>query len=298
MIDKCVGGADLNLDTLYQENKGLLYFFAKRYYGQLEKDPAVDVDDLIQQGFFGLVRAAKTYNENLDVTFAHWASFHIRREMRLIVGLHGSKIRPEIGAVSLDAPLTDGDDFSLMDTLEDESAPEAFLSVEEKQLCAKVRERVEALGNEKQRFAVWETSIKGRDQASVGDDLGVSGARVGQLVQEGYKALRLDPELRELARIELETRFHAHKGVRAFNVDWMSVTEAAAIWRIEQKEKLNRFEAIRNKTRRGKCETNRLDTENAGSLESDSRRDRAAGGDSPAEIALRPAGEDSQAGGG
>lgn len=30
------------------------------------------------------------------------------------------------------------------------------------------------------------------------------------------------------------TRFHAHKGLTAFNQDWTSVTEGAALWRVEQ----------------------------------------------------------------
>ena len=40
--------------------------------------------------------------------------------------------------------------------------------------------------------------------------------------------------LDSLAGLDERTRFHAHKGVEAFNRDWTSVTEAAALWRIEQ----------------------------------------------------------------
>ena len=37
------------------------------------------------------------------------------------------------------------------------------------------------------------------------------------------------------------TRFHSHKGFTAFNRDWTSVTEDAALWRIEQCKSTSEF---------------------------------------------------------
>ena len=52
------------------------------------------------------------------------------------------------------------------------------------------------------------------------------------------KALRdLSRDWRLQRELDQGTIFYQHKGVSAFNTDWTSVTEAAALWRIEQGER-------------------------------------------------------------
>ena len=58
--------------------------------------------------------------------------------------------------------------------------------------------------------------------------------------------LSRDIHLRALADIDDRTRFYARKGVGAFMSDRTSVTERAALWRIEQREELMRKAARPN----------------------------------------------------
>lgn len=235
----------MDLEKLYLENKGLLYHFAKRYVWAIERDPTNSIEDLIQQGFFGLVTAYETYDENTGCSFGTWAGFWIRKEMRTLLGLRSTKKCPELYAVSLDKNLgSDENEFSLLDTLEDEHASEAYDSIESREIVEQIRQRISAIEHNLQRQTMQLTVIDGLTQKEIAEKLGVSASYIGQLFREGRKKLSEDPYIRELARIEDETPYHRNKGVKAFRSDLTSVTEYAAIWRIEQKEKLERLRQI------------------------------------------------------
>ena len=57
-------------EALYAQNKGLLIGLARRYAGACALDRAVSVEDLVQSGFLGLVRAAQTYDGSRGRTWA------------------------------------------------------------------------------------------------------------------------------------------------------------------------------------------------------------------------------------
>lgn len=240
----------MDLEKLYFENKSLLYHVAKRYIWAINKDPANSIEDLMQQGFFGLVTASETYDESLGCTFKTWAGLFIRNEIRSLLGLRSTKKCPELSAISLDKNIgSDEDEFTLLDTLEDEHAQEAFDSVEDREIREQIRQRISAIEHSLQRQTMQLTVIDGLTQKQVAEKFGVSTSYVGRLVKEGRKALSKDPYIRELARIEDETPYYLHKGVMAFRSDLTSVTEYAALWRIEHKEKLENLRKIHLGTR-------------------------------------------------
>ena len=51
--------------------------------------------------------------------------------------------------------------------------------------------------------------------------------------RDNIKGLRMLGRDRALMALESGTRYYARKGVKAFQSDWTSTTEAAAIWRVE-----------------------------------------------------------------
>ena len=44
-------------------HKGLVYHIAKQYLKVCEYDRAIDIDDLAQAGYIGLMQAVQTYDE-------------------------------------------------------------------------------------------------------------------------------------------------------------------------------------------------------------------------------------------
>ena len=51
-----------------RDNVRLLWYLARKYAPACALDRAVDVDDLVQAGFFGLIRAKETFDESRGKT--------------------------------------------------------------------------------------------------------------------------------------------------------------------------------------------------------------------------------------
>ena len=226
-------------DDLYTENKGLLYKLAGRYSEACKYDRAVDIDDLAQAGFFGLVKAQETFDPEAGKSWVAWAAWYINNEIRNALGFRdGKPTRAHSGADSLDVPVFDDPDGrTMLDMIEDESLQDAQEGVELAEERQAVRDAVAALKDELTRNAVRLWGLGGLTKKQTAEALNVSEKVCVSAVGRGMKQLRRDGRLRRaLAYINENTRYHAHKGVRAFNLDWTSVTEAAALWRIEARE--------------------------------------------------------------
>lgn len=230
-------GVDHMYEALYEQNKGLVNMLARQYAPLCELDRAVSVEDLAQAGFFALVRAEASYDPDAGRSWAAWAAWNIRCEFNNLLGLrHGHFTRAHTGAVSLDRPVEE-DGCALSELIVDESLPDtdAALLLDETRRC--VREAVARLKDAGQRQAIRLRALEGRGCRETAALMGTSPARARRLYAQGGVSLARDPRLRAQLCLDERTRFHAHKGVQAFNRDWTSVTEGAALWRVEQRER-------------------------------------------------------------
>lgn len=64
-----------NMGQLWEQMKRLVYKIAKGYYGETE--------DLMQEGFLGMVRAVEKYDESKGIPFANYANKWIQRFMQV-----------------------------------------------------------------------------------------------------------------------------------------------------------------------------------------------------------------------
>ena len=236
---KCADQVTKSWDVLYQENIGLLHMLARRYRGMCERDRAIDFDDLLQSGFFGLVDASQHWEPERGAwsTVAVW---YIRKALRECLGIRTSRIRAEHGALSLDAPLAEDSGTSRMDLLEDETTPDNDEKLRTSEVCNEVNAAMQEIKNQRVKDVIHRLYWQGRTFDALADDMGVSKQRIQQLRDAGFETLRKNRRLQALADIDGLTRFYAHKGLKAFNTDWTSATEAAALWRIEETERINR----------------------------------------------------------
>ena len=53
----------INMTAVCTEHKGVVYHIAKRYIRVCTYDRAIDIDDLAQAGYIGLMQAVQTYDE-------------------------------------------------------------------------------------------------------------------------------------------------------------------------------------------------------------------------------------------
>lgn len=221
----------MNLEKLYSENKGMLHLWAKRYAWLCEDRPHVDAADLAQAGFLGLVEAAQTYDPEKGGWFS-WASFYIRNHMKDALGL-----RTRSGSckcTSLDAPAYADDDLALLDTIPDDTLPDMEQEVEISDTARIIREAVESLDDEGARLAIVEYYFKNKTLKRIADERGESVNAVRRLHGKGLRRLRQARTIRQLSPeyiLDLETRFHAHKGVMSFWSTHTSVVEDAVLLR-------------------------------------------------------------------
>lgn len=213
---------------LFRANKGLLHKFARRYS---RIDTAVDSDDLIQAGYMGLVEAERTFEASRGKSWAGWAAYYIRRAMREAVGINTTRERAHLHTVSLDEPLGDDEGAaSLLDTLEDESIPDASTGLVEAQRTSAVHEAVDRLAGDR-REVIQRHDLQGVSLAKTGEGMGISAEAVRCIRGKALRDLRRDWKLRR--QLDEETPYYRRVGLSAFNTTWTSATEAAALWRIE-----------------------------------------------------------------
>ena len=236
-------------EELYMENKGLINNVARRYATACARDRAVSVEDLAQAGFFGLVKASRSYVPEKGGSWASWAAQYIAREIHIALGLRdGKPIKAHTGALSLDAPLRpdDPDSETGIDELEDTSLPAADEALELQAIQEYVRNAVQRLQNDQQRIVIQMCALEGKTYEAAASVLGVSTERVRQIRGYALRKLRADRELLKnaAADIEMRTPYYCHVGVERFRSTNTSATEHAALWRLERQ---HRYEAERDR---------------------------------------------------
>ena len=223
-------------EELYSKNRRLLRYVARRYAAACQRDRAVSVEDLEQAGFFGLIRAEKTFDPAAGRSWGSWAALFIIREIYAALGYRdGKPTKAHTGALALDAPLCadDPEGMTGLDALADDSLSEIDEGAILTDLQRCVREAVAALKDERQRAAIQACNLDGATYSAEAAALGVSSERVRQIIKAGHRAMQRDPRLANLYDVELRTPYHHRRGVRAFFSTNTSDTEAAALWHME-----------------------------------------------------------------
>lgn len=201
-------------EKLYEENKGLLRMMARRYARVCALDRAVSVEDLMQAGFVGLMKAASTYDPAAGKSWAGWARWHIRVEFESALGLrHGRFTRAHTGAVALDKALSgDGlEGLTMGELLEDASLPAADEGLIRRELQRDVRAAVSRLRSEGQRTVVRMCKLEGRSYRQAAAELGCSVGQTYQLFFRASANLARDARLRAAAGIDDGARLKSER---------------------------------------------------------------------------------------
>lgn len=127
------GSIDL-LPQLWEQIKLFVYRYSNRYftlYGGSCAKAGVDVDDLIQEGYFALLDAVEAYKPESGYTFLTFMKYPLKNHLNAIVGFRTSSGRnsPLNNATSLDKPLDGVEDITLGDSVPDARADSEMDSV-------------------------------------------------------------------------------------------------------------------------------------------------------------------------
>ena len=216
-----------NQDTLLHLWQGvcnIAYHVALRYRNAAQLNGGLDVDDLKQCAFLGFFNALNTYDPDKGEFVPHM-TMYIKKECRKALGMVGRDRREHYETISLETPFAE--DLTIEDTIDDPGAFEKFAHAE---LKADVHAALNRLP-EKIRELIRLHDLQGltMEQAAMLQDCTVIAARNRR--RDGLRRMRKDRTIRDYDRgIRLR-----YSGIRAYNIDWMSVVEAEVIRRLDRK---------------------------------------------------------------
>lgn len=192
-----------------------------------------DEDDLIQSGYFALVKAVAGYDPEKGFTFISYLNFHKRSCFAEVAGLRG-KEHPELYALPLDAPVGDEGDACMGDLLADPNAEfeDEMLAQDALQKdCAALLSEIDNLPNKKQRQALQLTICDGLTSVAAAKVMGCSDVTVRHHADSGAAAVRNTATGR---RIREDYYPFKHIGLSRFKTTSISSVEWAVLWREER----------------------------------------------------------------
>jgi RNA polymerase sigma factor (sigma-70 family) len=226
----------VNITEVCSSHKGLVYHIAKQYIRVCTYDRAVDIEDLAQAGYMGLIKAVQTYDESKGA-FSTWAVVYIKLEMRKVLGINRGDQRADQGAASLNATIPGAKDITLLDTLEAPDDTEG--EYDQAELVQGVRGIVATLADP-QRTLVQLHDLRGKNLSAAGRYCGLTSSAAHQAHRKAMRALRHNPRFRALAEahhLDQVTNWHRHVSMKEYSNTWMSSTEILAFWRGRRLEK-------------------------------------------------------------
>lgn len=145
---------------------------------------SVDLEDLIQEGHLGAIKAAKRFNPDHGVQFITYAAYSIRAAMREAIG--EGVIHTPRGQKYVPVSLMDPQRLGSLEAFEPEGMAEGF---ERRDLYERALEQIKKLPEAK-KCLVLRYIYGDETMAEIGKDLGVSRQRVSQILQAICGSLR------------------------------------------------------------------------------------------------------------
>lgn len=226
------------MTRLLKDNQGLIYHHARRYQGICEATRSGSLEDLLQCGALGVLKAAKTYDENAGMSWATWASFAITAEMRHLLGLVSGRELPLVLSLGVPVNADDPESERLQDCVPDDSIEpfdkEPYREWLHDRVAAALADMPEDCAQ-----AVRLTSLEGLTRREAAARLGVDGKELARLLDKGRRRLYNCPDLRAAALDEM-TPYYKKKGVAAVLSSGTSVVEDIVM----QRERIGRLCAV------------------------------------------------------
>lgn len=192
------------IPVLWDRVRKLVAKFANSYYMrhyELCKRSGVTDDDLMQEAYFGFIKAIQSYPPESGNMFTTYLNYPIQSCFVAITGQRTSKSRKEPlnHAASLDTPVNDTDDgVTLQDTLQDENTYIDFEQIELTDMQKIVREELAQLKDAKQQEFITDHYLHEQSYQTIANKYGISRERVRQIASAGLRKLRNSKRLRAL----------------------------------------------------------------------------------------------------
>lgn len=221
-------GESERMGELWEQVEKFIAWKARRIMTTIEESSTIEVDDLIQSGYFALVAAVRSYKTD-DGPFLKWLSYYLKTAFAEAAGYRTTKMQndPMRYALSIDYPMGEDNDNAFGDLVPDLNAGEAMDAIEDdlwnKQLHAALDTALDAIPPQygdvvRMRF------YEGKTLGEISQEKNVSKVRVRQLENNGIKLLRGSEHACNLYPF-YEFDFYCGTGLQTFRNRGLSVQE-------------------------------------------------------------------------
>lgn len=216
-----------NLESLWENNSGYVATIARKY------EVAEELEDLINQGFIGLYKAAEMYKPEKGAKFLTYATYWITQSIQRYIQNCG-KLSRVPGMGSLDKPIGEEEDMSMYDLIPspEDMEGDAMERIQQEQLTAVIWPIVDKLPEE--QAAVIRARYQDRQTLEeIGNGLGTSKERVRHIEADALRYMRRSRIRKVLEPYWEEDRIYSYalQGTSAatFENTWTSSTERVAV---------------------------------------------------------------------
>ncbi|MBY6931871.1 sigma-70 family RNA polymerase sigma factor [Clostridium botulinum] len=178
------------LNSLIENNRRIVFKIANKFY--VNNTNSIDIEDLEQEGYIGLIIAAEKYNSDMDhhALFITYAIYWVYQKINTFI-----KQRNTNNEISLNTPLKENEEIERQDLLE--SIDNGYENTDEKLYLKQLREDLESIMLEnitlREREVLklhygWE--CKKCSFTYIGSLFGVSDSRVQQIEHMALRKIR------------------------------------------------------------------------------------------------------------
>ena len=239
------GKSDLMLQ-LWEQVKRLVIKILFKYQPQDGSTNCVELDDLLQAGFIGMLSAVGDFDHTAGFAFATYLNYHLKNAARDALGIRSFKQAKDPIHHSLSVELTtspDGD-TTIVDTIRDKSMDYIYEDVVDKladqEACKLILEQRGCLRPEE--LAIFNAYfVEGLTVKEIAERDGYKYGRANSLRGQALIKLSQTKAVRLMSRernLDNRTRFHAKKGFEAFNSSWSSVVEDQVLKRERLRQRM------------------------------------------------------------
>lgn len=129
-------------DLIYDKYKPIIISMACKY-SKIGKGLGLELDDFIQEGYFGLFQALSNYSDNKDCLFYTYALRSISSKMHNLCVVNNTKKKQALNnSISLNTTVNDEGDSSLLELIEDKKSPNPWFMLDNYDLYKALRDNI------------------------------------------------------------------------------------------------------------------------------------------------------------
>ena len=220
-------GEDERMGELWGQVKKFIAWKAHRIMNRLDVCPAIEVQDLIQTGYFALVDAVKSYKAG-SVPFVKWLEYYLKNSFATAAGYMTCKSKddPINFALSMECPIGE-DDAVLADIIPDNSAADMLEKIDDSIWLEQLHKALESALNaippqysEVVRMRFYE----GKTLGDIAKKKSLSKERIRQLEELGLQHLRKTEHACNIYPF-YDFNFYCGTGLQTFRNRGISVQE-------------------------------------------------------------------------